>query len=544
MNTLALRRAARSTRRIIDGGRGLGFGTTARWGLHQLTRPSAAHVNTSLTWVRATADLTTIVWINNYWSDAYGIDAPHLDAELIAVDGTTVTCFPVDLSADATHTIDVRTALDHCGVTMPFDGQLLLTLRDARVVPNRPVQVFAEYRRDDGECSGVHGQYGLVATPAAQVVSAMRVATGAGERTGFVVTNAYAGPGVGHSMQTTMTVHADDGRAWNATLPPLASRATAIVYADELIPELRSELDGSAAHARVQLACPSSRLATFIESGADRRLVVNHGTVDRVFDQESGIPAEWTESWPVASAFVVIDEARDTVITLPNVWGPRASDYVAIIDVYRPDGTWVQRHEELIDRNGVREVSAREVIGLTRGSAFHAEVSVRCTDRERERPHTFDILVGVRVDGHLVAEAQVGAEFYNATVPPGVRWIDIRRTRVFGRVDQTAGRRTWIFLGYPVGGGSSTGTAGTGTEPRLTLISADGRHRRETTVRLARHGCRLATIDELFPDADDVLGPQRIGQIRVRDTAARLYGYSWVEHPTAETFPLDHLIGG
>ena len=72
MNTLALRRAARSTRRIIDGGRGLGFGTTARWGLHQLTRPSAAQVNTSLTWVRATADITTIVWIHNYWSDEIG----------------------------------------------------------------------------------------------------------------------------------------------------------------------------------------------------------------------------------------------------------------------------------------------------------------------------------------------------------------------------------------------------------------------------------------------------------------------------------------
>ena len=540
MTAPTLRRVARSARRIVHGGRGLGFGTTARWGIHQLAHRDPELVNTSLTWVHADAANTTVVWINNYWSDAYDIASPHLAAELIDVDGVTVGAFSIDLAPDETRAVDVRAELAGLGVGLPFQGQLLLRLEHERVVPNRPVQVFAEYRRDDGECSGVHGQYGLLSTPAAQVVSAMRVESNADTRTAFVVTNAYDGPGTPHPMHAELTVHAEDGRTWHAPIARVPTRGTVVAYADELIPGLSTMLAGRPAHARILLACPSSRIATFIESGTDRRVIVNHGTVDRAFDQEPGIPAAWTESWPVASAFVTIDGDRDTVISLPNVWGPRADDYIAGVNVYRPDGTIVASHDVPVDRDCFREISMQSLLGTDQGSVFHAEVCVRSHNDHAERPHTFDMLVGVRIRGELRAEAQVGAEFYNAPVPPGVRWMDIRRTRIFGRVDQTVGHRTSIFLAHPVG----QSDVGSTTSPLLTLISADGTRRAETTVPLAPHGCVQFAVDELFADADDVLGPDGFGQLRVRDTGARLYGYSWVDHPTAATFPLDHLIGG
>lgn len=540
MNAPTLRRVARSTRRIVDGGRGLGFTTTARWGIDQLTGGPPALVNTSLTWVRADTDTTTVVWINNYWSDAYGIECPHIEGELLGADGTTVATFAVDLAVDATVVLDTREILRDQGVSFPFDGQVLLQVRHERIVPNRPLQVFAEYRRDSGECSGVHGQYGLLATPAAQVVSAMRVEAGPDVRTGFIVTNAYDGAGNPRAMKTTLAVHAADGRVRSVHLPPVPARGTIVAYADELIPDLAAHLDGQPGHARIRLACPSSRIATFLESGPAQRRIVNHGTVDRIFDQENGIRPGWTASWPVASVCGRVDDRTDTVLAMPNVWGPVASDYVARIDVYRPDGSFVARHEQLIGRACFAEVGLRAIVGAEIGTIFHAEVSVRSPRADAERPHTFDLLVGVHVDGTLVAEAQVGAEFYNAAVPDGVRWMDIRRTRIFGRVDQREGRCTWIFLGFPVGQADAPGP----TEPLLTLVSADGLRRSSTTITLPAHGCRQFAIDELFAEADAVLGPDGIGQLRVRDTEARLYGYSWVEHPTATTFPLDHLIGG
>ena len=540
MNATKVRRMARSTRRIVDGGRGLGFTTTARWGITQLSRQPAERVNTSLTWVRADARTTTLVWINNYWSDAYDVPTPHLAAEIIDPGGSTVATFSVDLAVDATCVLDVRDALIEHSVSLPFDGQLLLRLAHEALLPDRPVQVFAEYRRDDGECTGVHGQFGLVATPAAQVVSAMRVEAGVGVRTAFVVTNAYAGPGAPHPMQADLTVYAEDGRSWRAPFPSVPARGTVVAYADELIPDLAEHLSGRPAHARIRMACPSSRIATFIESGSDRRLVVNHGTVDRVFDQENGIALGWSKSWPVASALVRVDQHRDTVISLPNVWGPRAGDYTAVIEIFRPDGSFLARHEHEVARDCFDEVSIRDLIGTDQGTMFHAEIFVRADDDRAERPHTFDVLVGMRIDGELRAETQVGAEFYNAPVPEGVRWMDIRRTRIFGRVDQSDGRRTWIYLAHPVG----QVDAGASTAPLVTLISADGERQRMATVDLPAHGCVAFAVDELFPDWADALRPEGTGQLRVRDTEARLFGYSWVDHPTAATFPLDHLIGG
>jgi len=536
------RRVARATRRIVDGGRGLGFGTTARWVLER-GRSDQSDVepeNTSLTWVRADADATTVAWLTNYWSDSYDLASPCVEAALLDPDGCVVATEEIVLPTDGTVALDVRALCQRHDIALPYHGQLLLRLRGPRLVAGRPVQVFAEYRRDDGECSGVHGQYGLVDTPAAQVVSSMRVVSDADHRTGFVITNGYDGPGGPHAMRASATIHAADGRTWHAPIPTVDPQATVIVYADELVPDLTAELGGAPGHARVQLACPSSRIATFIEDRTTGRIVVNHGTVDRVFDQEPGIPATAGSVAPVASVCVVIDARHDTVLGLPNVWGPRADDYTAEIAVFDLDGRAVAHTEVRVGRNCLQDVSLRDLVGLLHGERLQAEVRLHSPAPERERPHTFDVLVGMWVDGQLRAEAQVGSDFYNAPVPDGVRWPDIRRTRIFGRVDETAGRETWISLAYPI----ATGGTGDRTHPLLTLLSADGSRRAERLIELHPHGGLIAPLRELMPEVQDVLGPDGFGQLRVRDTEARLYGYSWVKHPSASTFPLDHLIGG
>jgi hypothetical protein len=533
-----LRRVARSARRVVDGARGLGLSTTARWGVAQLAHGDAASVNTSLTWVRVRPDATTVVWIANYWSDAYGLTSPRFEACVLDATGDVVAQWCFELAADATETIDVRDVLRAEGRPDDLDGQLLLRVADEHLVPGRPVQVFAEYRRDDGECSGVHGQYGLVDRPVAQRVAGMRVEAGPGVQTGFVVTNAYDGPGAPHTMHAELTVYAEDGRSRRAELGPIPARGTLVADASALIPDLAAHLGGRPGHARIRLACPSSRIATFVASDAGG-LVVNHGTVDRTFDQERGIAAEWSASDPVASVVVVVGAARETVVTLPNVWGPRADRYVARVRVFTLDGDRIADRIVPVERDALRTVSLRDVLGPGVTGVFAAEVTL-VGDRGRERPHTFDVLVGFVDDGVLRAEAQVGSEFSNGPVPPGVRWPDVRRTRIFGRVDERDGRETSVFLAYPVAGTDPV----TPTHPRLTLVSADGTRTSARVVELAPHGALCATVGELFPDAAAVLGAAGTGQVRVRDTEARLYGYSWVTHPTARTFPFDHLIGG
>lgn len=538
--TTQARHWARGARRLADGARGLGVGASARWLVGRVARREPESVNTSLTWARADATTTTLVWLHNYWSDAYGIDSPHLHAALVDVTGTTVGRFEIDLAPHATEAVDVRARCRELGVPLPFEGELLLELRDDQVVAGRPVQVFGEYVRDDGESSGVHGQYGLMTTPAAQVVSAMRVEARRGRRTGFVVTNAYSGPGAPAAMRPEFTLIAGDGRSWQARLEPIPPLATRVVFVDDVFPDAPQLLGDAPGHARVKLACPSSRIATFVEYPDDHRLVVNHGTVDRVFDQGGGIDGAWTRTWPVASVLAVFGPDRDTVLALPNVWGPTADDYAVLVDLYRPDGTLVASRRETVARDGFREISLASLRGDATDAYLHAEVRVEPTRAGGERPHTFDVLAGIHDGGELAAEVQIGADFYNAEVPEGVAWMDIRRTRIFGRVATDGGARTMVFLAHPVG---TTGWT-TVARPLLTLLSADGTRRTTTEVDLPPHGCLLADVTELFPDAAAVLGPDGTGTLRVRDTTARLYGFYWVERPGAHTMPLCHLIGG
>ena len=166
---------------------------------------------------------------------------------------------------------------------------------------------------------------------------------------------------------------------------------------------------------------------------------MNHGTVDRTFDQGAGRPSSWTESWPVASAMGICTERRDTVLTFPNVFGPIAGDYEVRTDVHAADGSHRGTRVTLVAGGRARPVlAARRTAGVggrvagQRPRRGHREGrSTTCPSP----PPWIDILVGIVDDGDLVGEVQVGGEFFNRAIPDGVAMPDIRRTRTFGRVD-------------------------------------------------------------------------------------------------------------
>ena len=537
------RRGSRGIRRVVDGARGLGPSVTLAWAARRATtRHSPRHENTSFTWVIADHGTTTIAWLHNYWSDAYGIDRPELSAELFDRSGASVACWSVGLEPDETISIDIRERCRAHGVRLPFEGQLLLRLIDDKLMGGRPVQVFAEYERDDGESTGVHGQYGEMGVPAAQVVSAMRVEAGRGHRTAVIVTNPYNGPGGPTSMRAELTVLSADGRHRRARLPAVAPRATHRVYVDEVFPDLAGFLGREPGHIRLKLPCPSSRVSTLVEYD-DGRCIANHGTVDRVFDQGAGRPVGSAEPGPVASAFVICDDRRETELTLPNVWGPVAGEYEAQIDVFASDGRHLVTQTVPVPRDGLAQVRMKPVLrraGVPLPTVAHAQVSVRPAGQVDEWPATFDVLVGLLKGDELVGEVQVGSDFYNSPVPAGVRWPDIRRTRVFGRVRVDGGHRTYVFLSHPVAGQDH----GAPACPRLTLVSSDGTRKLTHQVELPVHGCLLAEVTDLFPEAPQFLGATGSGTLRVRDTDARLYGFYFVESDHARTVPVCHLIGG
>lgn len=536
----------RGARRLAASAVALGPASTAGFVAEQVRgrvagRAATTVRNSGLTWVAAGDDIETTVRVHHYWADAYGID-PELTAELLDPEGRTVAAWDVDLAPHGVVDIDVRAMCGAHGVALPFEGQLLLTATHPDLVEGRPVQVFGEYRGRVGS-TGVHGQYGLQRRPAAQWISGMLVPAEPGAVTSVVITNAYDGPGAGGRARSVVRLYDSDGVCRTAGLPRLAPRESRRVRLDELFGDVTRFLGGRTGHLMVSVPCPSSRLLVLTEYD-DGRVVANHGTIDRVFDQAPGVlaPATGLPPQPVASLPVWCDDRRETVVTLPNRWGPRPSWCTAVIDVYDLDGTVVGSIRELVPTNGVREVRVGERLGKGGGRADlrgHAELRI-LPDRElAEWPAIIDVIVGFENDGVLAGDVQVGSDFFNADPATGVPGPLVRRTRVTAPVRTGDGVRSWLFLAHPLAGDDAPPA-----NVRLTLLDAEGERVGVHLTELPAHGAICRSVEDLFPEAAELLGPCGRGTVHVRSTEARLYGYVWTETAGEPTFPIDHLIGG
>jgi hypothetical protein len=538
-----MRKGYRSARRVAVGAQELSPRVTASWLVARARRHGRPAENSSFTWVVATEDETTVLWLHNYWSDAYGIAQPRLTASLLDPAGVPQAVWAFDLPADATMRIDIRQECRSRGVGVPFEGQLLLVLRDERVVPGRPVQLLAEYVGDGGECSAVHGQYGLMDSPLAQRIGGVPVDPDLDARSGLVLVNAYGGPGAPTPQRPRLEVLSADGAVRSAELAPIPAQGMSRVFLDEVIDDLHTFLAGRPGQMRVAVGCPSSRVLTFVEHVDDGRRVVNHATIDRAFDQAFGTPAGWTGPPPVASIPVLCHEGRDTVLVLPNSWGPKRSAEAVEVQVFAADGSTIASTRIHVPALATRELSMRDLLqDADQPLPFvgHAEVRLGQSGAPREMPAQLDVVVSLRDGGDNVAEVQVGGEFFNAEVPPGVVLPDIRRTRVFTRVRAASPDRTSIFLAYP----APPGLVAEPARPCLTLIDPSGTRRTQVELSVPVHGCVLGEVTDLFPDWREVLGPEGYGAVRVRDTGARLYGFHLVERAGARNVTFDHLVGG
>ena len=546
-----VRRFGRAVRRVTTAGAQLGPAAPAAFTIHRLRGQQPPDpVNTSLTWVVADSDHTTRLWVHHYWADAYGGIDPSLSAQLIDGYGQMVASWSVQVPPHGLRVIDIAEQCGACGVPLPFEGQLLLRAEHEGLVPGRPVQVFGEYRSRAGS-SGVHGQYGLQTKPASQLISGMRVDPSRSNRSAVVIVNAYDGTPRRASKHSTLRLFNAHGESRSVRLAEIEHRASRRVYVDEVFEDVDGFLGGQPGHMVVSVPCPSSRLLNFVEYD-DGRFIVNHGTVDRLFDQGPGVAsAGASPTQPVTSLPVWCDDDRDTIVTLPNRWGPLTNNYLATIDVYDLGGRHRATLTELVPANGLRVIRMYEALrreGIEGPFHGHAEVRVAPKGVLDEWPAWVDMLVGFEDHGRLAGEVQVGSDFFNCDSDDGLPEPLIRRTRVTGRVATGEGVVAWVYVGHPValtaeartGAGSSLAPAAV----TLTLLDSEGRERATHCVVLPAHGGLCTAVRDLWPELDDLLAPAGIGTVRVRSTDARLYGYSWIEEQNSVTFPICHLIGG
>lgn len=495
--------------------------------------------NASSTWVDATEGRTTTVWIHEYWTDTYGIDAPIINLSLVDGTGAVAAAWTLALAARSTHGVDVRAECLARGVPLPFTGQLRAELRADELVAGRPLQVLAEYRDADGSATLVHGQYGPSARPLAQEIGALRVAPDAVAQH-LSIPNGLTSARV-TKIQPRVTLRAHDGRTRRYRLAPIPTGASSLVDLHQLVPDLAAFLDGQAGQVSVRMPYPATRLASCTVF-ADGRRIVNHGTIDRVFDQSRGVPASWTSSWPVVSLPLHVSPDTDTVITVPNRLGPVLGAQRIDLRLFDRTGHRIGDVSYAVRSDATLEIHGRDILqrlDLPESYDGHLELAAHLIDDQAEQPSTIDVVVAFEHRGARTGEALAGGAFFNAPVPGRLTVADVRRTRVFGLVRCGAGERTQLFLANPAGRHAYNVTA----HPTVTLLDADGATVAETTIDLAPHAGRWFSIDTLFPDAAALLGPTGVGTVRLRDVDARVYGYFLVDNDT-RTVMFDHLVGG
>jgi hypothetical protein len=479
--------------------------------------------------------------LHDYWGDAYGIERVEVVASLLGADGALRGRRTIAAAPGATTLLRATELCAAHAVALPFEGQLLLEVTDERLVAGRPVQVHADYTFPGGR-TGVHGQYGLMAMPTAHLAGNLRLDPQRGSTTWLIVANHYVGPGGPCALRAGVTVADADGRGRHVELAPLPPLGVRRVVLHELFEGLTTFLAGRPGHVRVRVPCPGTRLTAFT-AYPDGRVVANHGTDDRVFDRNPGLPGDWTATWPVTATPVYWDAHRDTTLTFVNRWGPVPAEQRVTVQLYDARGSRLAERRLTVPRDGVRELVLGELCraaGLRPGLVALAESTTEPARPRRQRPVRFDVVVGLLLHGRRVGEVQAGSEIYNAAPPAGLAWPDLRRTRTFARVDLSPGTEQRLFLAHPRGAPDPGAVAAA----RLTLLDRRGEPVAQQEIGLPPHGFLDASLDELFPTGRRRLGPTGGGALRIRSVDARLIAYHTVCPPGQAAVSFDHLMGG
>jgi hypothetical protein len=312
--------------------------------------------------------------------------------------------------------IDARAESITAGVALPFEGQVLLRMSNDRLQPSRPVQVFAEYVTDSGGATGVHGQYGLFRAPLAQRIGALRVEEPSAASTSVVLTNAWDQPDR-PPIRPLIEVRNTDGQRLTYRVPIVAAGSTSRIHLDHVFDNLASFLRGHPGHATVAVPYPASRILSCTEYD-DGRVIVNHGTIDRGYDQSRGVDRDWDESWPVVSVPIVWTDEREIVLTLPNRYGPIVAAYVASVVVFDANGQRVIDFDVDLPRDGLREVNVARVLaerGVAAPFIGHGEITVR-GESVREQPVHIDVIVGIVDRGRRVGEVLAGSSLSTRSI--------------------------------------------------------------------------------------------------------------------------------
>lgn len=520
-----------------------------------------APMNSGFCWVKETSSFQTTFNIYNYWTDNYGIDGP-LSLTITVFDGSGIKIGSqkYEVQPDGVAVMNARTTLDDLGISIPFEGSFVYTLRHSNLFSSRVIQGNMDYRYHPQKSTSVHGlaTYGGVIEN--QAPSDILIDDEPDENTTLIIHNTYPYKKTPSEKTVVARVEIFDhqGNLFKKTLEtnPIPACGFQKVSLRDDFPGVYDFFDGNVGLIKIWSDVPASRYLVLTENDETGSVKVNHAAGMRSPD-EALYFAEKNDDWDLGRTFIspfpiesggdleieyqmsgiskdmppydiditINDDTGELIADLPRFTTiPRYSSSVRLLGKDLLDAAGVSTDEKEFKGNAtfsVRHDSSHP--GVLKGQG----VILRIRDRKSGN----------------VADINTGADVVNvgAAAAGLLRTNVIPRTKIFAHVLEIDEWETSVFLVNQ----SSLRNFKEWADTKITIHSPDGPTGLEATLKIPPYGSMWFKVNELFPKVRDVLKPHAgRGFIKARDLKVREYGYYVIRNTQTGAIAADHLYGG
>jgi hypothetical protein len=525
---------------LVESAKGAVLGRLARFGVQRES------VHSCICWVCEDRNFHTRVYLFNYWPEAYGLSDVIYELSLHGRDGQKIHSWEVPMRPQETKRVEFQRVLREQGVETPFEGNLVVRTRN--LASRRWVQVRAnvDYYGNNFVTS-VHEQGWLMNYRRRETHSHVPVVDNDRFETSIVLTNCfeYKRDPSEFVSRPRIEVFGPTGEALATTrLAPVSSCGARRLVLGEAIPDLAKMLKGEEGDLRLFSVDPG-RVLFFIKDKKTGQCWVDHASVDRTIPARimSRQMRQICGEGSALTALAVEGKGVHTRYKFFNNLG-LSFDYDLRIRLFTAEG------EKILDipnffqwrRYETKVVYLKDLLDgchVSDGFTGHIHVSLSENGKRAIYPMSFDVIAEL-YDGDAAQGVALASSLYNS----GVRrkyLFEPPRTRIFSRVlvNEQYGTAVHVI------NSSTRMDYQQQARPVVTLFDGSGIGSLEAELAIPPHGSVWLDVEEIFPEACKFLDKSGgVGQVRIRDSNARLQAIHILRPRSGGVPAIDHFIGG
>lgn len=504
--------------------------------------------NSSFFYAREDEEMSTVLYVYNYWSENYKIERPELTYTLLDAAGRDLGSMSLTLEPNSVNAVPVSKIMDACHVSKPFEGSVLGTIASEKLFDKRPFQMNVDYFYDNGKkMTSVHSQGGFAPYPDEELQTSYHISGEENQETFLVIRNTLTGKRFnGKKFAPVISLLNHRGERIEKKGPVIPPKGMARVKITELFPEARAFLDGKAGNAEVKLGAEVLRSLFYIYDSKKKTYSFNHGTEHKTVNPKSFFTYSEMKQMgvgPVNDNWLIENvDLHTRSIPCVNICEGESS-YHLDLTIFDEAGKKIGMKEKVctVSRGTVPTLDFSEILStMSVQTPFQGtfQLSLHAEEGTQKYPRTFSLIT------EFYNDAQHGGVQFDSgllNMPTHNLSNEFQTTKIFGRVIANEKFKTKIGL---INGSGEAGCT-RASNSQIMLIGGDGKIIDEKTILLPPNGAQMISLEESFPEIQKQLASWNgVGLIKVRDRTCRVIGYHFVENRHNELMAVDHLVGG